>query len=173
MVTSCPAATPRSPATSSKRLGSCRAAAAMLGGQTSSRAAAPWQLPGLCMHLQNNWCTWLESATLAPDENEKVQMKLAPVRPTPAAVPTPHLMSALLPSVWLHRSMPGTQTCAPSVTKLRLNTWDSAHATSSRLCCLASSCWGARTEGSQIRHQDGGLRREQPTLTSSISDFMQ
>lgn len=43
---------PCSPATSSNRLGSAAAAAAVSGGHTSSRAAAPWQLPGLCRHLQ-------------------------------------------------------------------------------------------------------------------------
>lgn len=43
---------PPSPATSSNRLGSPAAAAAVEGGHTSSSAAAPWQLPGLWMHLQ-------------------------------------------------------------------------------------------------------------------------
>jgi hypothetical protein len=55
MVTSSPAATPRSPATSSKREGSARCAAAVSGGHTSSSAAAPWQLPGLCTHLKQQW----------------------------------------------------------------------------------------------------------------------
>lgn len=51
MVTSSPAATPASPATSSKRLGSWRAAAAASGVHTSSTAAPPWQEPGECKHL--------------------------------------------------------------------------------------------------------------------------
>lgn len=50
------------------------------------------------------------------------------------------LMSALGASVWLHISMPGTHTCRPDCTKLRLCTSDSAQATCSRLWLPASSC---------------------------------
>jgi hypothetical protein len=54
-----------------------------------------------------------------------------------------YLMPALFASVWLHMSMPGSQTWQPFMTKLRLCTRDSAQATCWRAYLPSSSCTGS------------------------------